>query len=102
VRWPRDFPTIELRMVHGLGRMEALAQFAAKGGSHTRERTAHGHPGSSRECSLGPERISVHPPNGWLIGCKRPVKTYGPLSLLGGWHAGGAGLRPRLSAALAG
>jgi hypothetical protein len=41
-------------------------------------------------------------PNEWLISCKRSVKTYGPLSSLGGAHAGGAWRRPRLSAAFAG
>jgi len=50
----------------------------------------------------GPPRSVGRPPNEWLISCKRPVKTYGPLSPLGGTDAGGARRRPRLSAALAG
>jgi len=41
-------------------------------------------------------------PNDRLISCKRPVRTYGPLSPLGGPDADGARRRPRLSAALAG
>jgi hypothetical protein len=44
----------------------------------------------------------VLPPNGMLISCKRPVRTYGPLSSPGGSDAGGARRPPRLSAALAG
>jgi hypothetical protein len=40
--------------------------------------------------------------NEMLISCKRPVITYGPLSLLGAGDAGGTTRSPRLSAALAG
>jgi hypothetical protein len=47
-------------------------------------------------------RVFVCRSNDMLISCKRHVKTYGPLSLLGGPQAGGARRRPRLSAALAG
>jgi hypothetical protein len=53
------------------------------------------HPSSSVE-------MFVLMPNEMLISCKRPVKTYGPLSPLGGCDAGGARRRPCLSAALAG
>src|SRR5512132_4255756 len=38
----------------------------------------------------------VRPPHDWLISCKRPVRTYGPLLPLGASGAGGAPRRPRL------
>jgi hypothetical protein len=44
----------------------------------------------------------LHRPNEWLISCKRPVTTYGPLPPLGASDANGTRPRPRLSAALAG
>ena len=44
---------------------------------------------SPKRCHPAPKLVQ-RPPNGWLISCKRPVKTYGPYRRAGGSATNGA------------